>query len=67
MYVYWVHNNIFFFCKFIFISVQKQYLAPINYDYDDAYYSNGQYEYIPQYDQYAGSHYGGHSHYAGHY
>ncbi|XP_037819160.1 uncharacterized protein LOC119608709 [Lucilia sericata] len=53
--------------------VQKQYIAPINYDYDDAYYSNGQYEYIPQYGSYGGAHYGGaghyggHSHYAGHY
>lgn len=48
--------------------MQKQYIAPINYDYDDGYYSNGQYEYIPQYAQYGGAaHYSGHSHYAGHY
>ncbi|KAM7354926.1 cuticular protein 62Bb isoform 2-T2 [Cochliomyia hominivorax] len=48
--------------------VQKQYIAPINYDYDDGYYSNGQYEYIPQYAQYGGgAHYSGHSQYTGHY
>ncbi|XP_017060155.1 larval cuticle protein A2B [Drosophila ficusphila] len=41
--------------------------APIHYDYDDGYYNQGQYEYIPQYDQYNG-HYGHYaSPYAGHY
>ncbi|KAH8379230.1 hypothetical protein KR009_003741 [Drosophila setifemur] len=42
--------------------------APIHYDYDDGYYNQGQYEYIPQYDA---GHYGHSNYYAspysGHY
>ncbi|KAH8345861.1 hypothetical protein KR067_007773 [Drosophila pandora] len=39
--------------------------APIHYDYDDGYYNQAQYEYIPQYDA---GHYGHYaSPYAGHY
>ncbi|XP_005181331.1 larval cuticle protein A2B isoform X2 [Musca domestica] len=45
--------------------VHKSYVAPapIHYDYDDGYYSNGQYEYIPHYGSYGHQH----QHYAGHY
>ncbi|KAH8275005.1 hypothetical protein KR018_009606 [Drosophila ironensis] len=39
--------------------------APIHYDYDDGYYNQAQYEYVPQYDS---SHYGHYANpYAGHY
>ncbi|XP_075161788.1 larval cuticle protein A3A-like [Haematobia irritans] len=47
--------------------VHKQYVAPapIHYDYDDSYYNDGQYEYVPQYANYGPAHH--HHHYAGHY
>lgn len=39
--------------------------APIHYDYDDGYYNQAQYEYVPQYDA---GHYGHYaSPYATHY
>ncbi|KAH8296021.1 hypothetical protein KR054_000566 [Drosophila jambulina] len=41
--------------------------APIHYDYDDGYYNQGQYEYIPQYDGHYGHDYGHDSAHYGHY